>query len=75
MPDGHKAIICDKAAASTQSRYRRRRDPEIGEHAESRVEKVMGAMATGCRTSMRETKSHHRNLEQIYWWTEGLLAR
>jgi len=42
--------------------HRAWRDPKIGEHAESSVEKLLGAMATACRASMRETRSHQRNL-------------
>ncbi|XP_070075758.1 uncharacterized protein [Drosophila takahashii] len=49
-------------------------DPGMGENAESSAEKLMGVMATACRASMRETRSHHRNLEPVYWWSGEIAA-
>ncbi|XP_070068134.1 uncharacterized protein [Drosophila takahashii] len=49
-------------------------DPGMGEHAESSAEKLMGAMATACRAILRETRSHHRNLEPVYWWSGEIAA-
>ncbi|KAH8398741.1 hypothetical protein KR222_002530, partial [Zaprionus bogoriensis] len=56
----------------TEVFLRELRCPETGEHAERSVECIMSTIKTACRASMKETKSHHRHLEPVYWWTEEI---